>query len=129
MRLRARVTMTLLAAVAVGATCTTGSAAAASLRSTAGGYRYVASTGEANVVEATLDGSALVLPDTGAPLEGGLPKGCTALAATTGFAASCRATGQQDLRFELGDGDDSLTAWELTKRFSLRVTTGDGTNV
>ena len=105
-------------------------AGAATLRATGDGYRYTAGAGEANLVTAVIDGRNLVLTDPGAAgLDRALPAGCTADAADAGIAVRCDARGDQTLKVELGNGDDSLAAYELPRRISLVVDAGSGINV
>jgi Ca2+-binding RTX toxin-like protein len=103
-------------------------AGAASLRDTSDGWRYVGG-GEDNAVIAIADGTDLVLTDTGAAALDSIPAGCTDESAGIAVAVRCSARGQQELRITLGDGNDTITAFELPRRFTLDADVGNGDNV
>jgi Ca2+-binding RTX toxin-like protein len=116
--------------VLVSMAATSSAAHAATLSSTATGYRYVAAAGEANALRAWTDGRTLHLNDTGVSTFGtALPSGCITVPAELGIAADCDARGDQVLRIDLGDGNDILEAWELPRRVSLVVDAGSGENL
>lgn len=120
----------MLVAALAATLATSASVHAASLASTPGGLRYAAAAGEANAVRAWTDGRTLHLVDRGAStLNVVLPVACIAVPADLGVAVDCDARGDQVLRVDLGDGTDSLEAWELPRRVSLVVDAGSGDNL
>lgn len=126
--------MTLRACALVGVFTTMALAGpgahAATLSSTASGFRYTAAPGESNTVRAWTDGRALHLTDLGVTaFDRDLPAACIAVPTDLGVGARCDARGEQLLRVELGDGNDILEAWELPRRVSLVVDAGSGDNL
>jgi Ca2+-binding RTX toxin-like protein len=103
-------------------------AGAATLHGDRDGWIYTGG-GEANTVTVVADGNALVLTDTGAPSLDSIPPGCTDESAGIAVAVRCSTRGQQMLEIVLGDGNDTITATGLPRRFTLDADVGSGENV